>query len=107
MWNKNGQAKTTRQEEVTQKLQKPAKLKKRKEKDWNLSKKQGSEVRGVCESRRRWLRAAKEMMQLLMEGVAKEVRATTKRIDSIKGECGAQRWNSAVEGETHRELEKI
>jgi hypothetical protein len=46
-------------------------------------------------------------MWLLMEGVEEEVRATSKRIDPIEEECGAQRWSSTVEGETHRELEKI
>jgi hypothetical protein len=30
-------------------------------------------------------------MRLLMEGVAEEVRAASKRIDPIEGECGAQR----------------
>jgi hypothetical protein len=38
---------------VTQKLKKTAKLNKRKEKELNLSEKQGSEVRCVCESQRR------------------------------------------------------
>jgi septation ring formation regulator EzrA len=47
-----------------------------------------------------------EVMRLLMEGVAEEVRAVSKRIDPIEGECSAQRWSSATEGETHRELEK-
>jgi hypothetical protein len=40
-------------------------------------------------------------------GVAKEIRAASKRIDPIEGEFGAQRWSSAAEGETRRELEKI
>jgi hypothetical protein len=42
-----------------------------------------------------------------MEGVAEEVRAASKRIDPIERECGAQRWSSTTEGETHTELEKI
>jgi hypothetical protein len=40
-------------------------------------------------------------------GVVEAVRASSKRIDPIEGECGAQRWSSTAEGETHRELEKI